>query len=141
MKQKRFVFLWLLIWECLKIILLMAAAGALFHNTLLLNRSGVFWLVLLGSGSLVIPLLDLLLFLRLPTYANLLPIVKIGKIITALPCFLLLVGELSRRLIFSLNFIFLPFPVSSSLFLFIIFSIDLIFLSVIISLKEETRRD
>ena len=141
MKQKRFVFLWLLIWECLKIILLMAAAGALFHKTLLLNRSGVFWLVLLGSGSLVIPLLDLLLFLQLPTYANLLPIVKIGKIITALPCFLLLVGELSRRLLFSLNFIFLPFPVSSSLFLFIIFSIDLIFLSVIISLKEETRRD
>ncbi|MEJ2665340.1 MAG: hypothetical protein P8107_15085, partial [Spirochaetia bacterium] len=66
---------------------------------------------------------------------------KIGKFITALPCFLLLVGELSRRLLFSLNFIFLPFPVSSSLFLFIIFSIDLIFLSVIISLKEETRRD
>jgi hypothetical protein len=140
MQRKRFVFLSVTVWECLKLILVLAAVSALFHNMLVMNRGSVFWLVLLCSGYLMFPALSVVLFLKQSEFSHLLPVFKVGKIVTILPCFLLLILELSGRTMFTVRFIFLPFTFSSSLFLFIIFSIDLIFLSVILSLKEETRR-
>ncbi len=141
MQQKRFVFLSLTVWECLKPILILAAVISLFRNALLINRTAVFWLVLLCSGYLVFPALAVLLFFRQSGSSRLLPVLRMGKIVTILPCFLLLIIELSSRTVFMVHFIFLPLAFSSSLFLFIIFSIDLIFLTFIISLKEENRRN
>ncbi|MBN1797005.1 MAG: hypothetical protein JW822_00390 [Spirochaetales bacterium] len=141
MKPKRFIFLWIAVWECIKILLLMSAASAVFEKTLILERNGIYWLVLLCGGQLLIPAIALVLFFKKTQFTPLLPFLRIGKIITLFTCFIILLLELTRETVFSLHFIFLPFTMSTPLFLFIIFSIDLIFLSVILSLKEEKRRN
>jgi hypothetical protein len=141
MKPKRFIFLVLAVWEAFKIILFMTAASAVFQRTLISHQGSIYWLVLLCSGQLLLPLFALILFIKHTQYTSLLPFLRIGKIITAFTCFILLLIELTRPTTFYLHFILLPFSISTTLFLFIIFSIDLIFLSVMLSLKEEKRRN
>ena len=141
MKPKRFIFLITAIWEFLKIMLLISAASAVFNKTLILHQGGIYWLILLCSNQLLIPVCTLVLYFKQSQYTSLLPLLRVGKIINVFTCFILLIVELTREAIFSLHFIFLPFAISTPIFLFIIFSIDLIFLSVIISLREEKRRN
>ncbi|MBN1836069.1 MAG: hypothetical protein JW820_09485 [Spirochaetales bacterium] len=79
MKIKRFFLLINSLWELARLVLLFLAVGVTLRLTLLTDRSAIYWLVLLGSGQLLLPAALILLYLDPVRFAVLLNLVRLGK--------------------------------------------------------------
>jgi len=89
MKIKRILFLINSLWELARVFLLFAALAIAFRRTLLEDRASVYWLVLLGSGQLVLPAALVMLYFDPARFAALLNVVRLGKFLGILAALLL----------------------------------------------------
>ena len=89
MKIKRILFLINCLWELARVFLLFTALALAFRRTLLEDRAFVYWLVLLGSGQLVLPAALVILYLDPARFAPLLNLVRLGKFLGILASLLL----------------------------------------------------
>jgi hypothetical protein len=89
MKIKRILFLINSLWELARVFLLFAALAVALRRTLLEVQSSVYWLVLLGSGQLVLPAALVMLYLDPTRFAALLNLVRLGKFLGILAALLL----------------------------------------------------
>ena len=89
MKIKRILLLINSLWELARFLLLFLALGFAFRTTMLTDRSAVYWLILLGTGQLLLPAALVLLYLDPVRFAALLNLVRLGKFLGILAGLLL----------------------------------------------------
>ena len=90
MKIKRILLLINSLWELARFLLLFLALSFAFRSALLADRSTIYWLILLGSGQLVLPAGMVMLYLDPSRFAPLLNLVRLGKFLGILAGLLLL---------------------------------------------------
>jgi len=89
MKIKRILLLINSLWELARFFLLFLAMGVAFRLTLLRDSAAIYWLILLGSGQLLLPAALLMLYLDPLRFAVLLNLVRLGKFLGILAGLLL----------------------------------------------------
>lgn len=137
MKPKRLVFVLLSIWELIRFILVFIAAEMVFINIIKAQPASIFWLILLSCIQLVIPAASLFLFLNPGRYYSLLHILRLGKILGILPIIGIIIFSLPSFPVNIESNIFNKVKILQILLMAILFLVDLIFLLLLISLKEE----
>ena len=90
MKIKRILFLINSLWELARFFILFLGLGIAFRLTLLAERSAVYWLILLGSGQLVLPAALVMLYLDPLRFDSLLNLARLGKFLGILAGLLLI---------------------------------------------------
>ena len=93
MKTHRSLYLVTAIWELLRFLLLFLAVWIIFRQVLESNRQGVYWLLVLASGTLVIAAALLFLFVDPERFWPFLNLVRLGKILGLLSSGLLILLE------------------------------------------------
>jgi hypothetical protein len=99
MKIRRISFLINSLWELVRFLLLFAALGVSLGYSLIGDPQTVYWLVLLGSGQLLLPAVLFFLYLDPERFAGLLNVARLGKFLGILAALLLLfLGPLSSQI-------------------------------------------
>jgi hypothetical protein len=90
MKIKRILFLINSLWELARFLLLFLGLGIAFRLMLLADRSAIYWLILLGSGQLVLPAALVMLYIDPLRFGSLLNLARLGKFLGILSSLLLI---------------------------------------------------
>ncbi len=125
MKETRFAILLGSVWEMVRFLALLSAVLGLGLPAL---RGALLWLLLFGSGQLVLPAAFLFLSLDPPKYRSLRPFLILGKGIGIFCALLLALLEPLRGAAFSgqARFLFLPVPPLLLLWLVTLFDLALL---------------
>ncbi len=89
-----------MIWELLRLVIFLYILLLLFNKTLLSGTQVVLWILAIGSGQLLFPSSYFLLCLDRVKYAALVQILRIGKILSVVVSFLIIINELLSTDIF-----------------------------------------
>jgi hypothetical protein len=138
MKKERLFFLVEIFWEILRFSLLFYITVIIHFQTIHGNTNSLLWLVLLGSGTLLIPAGCFLLYIDHVKYDVVIHLVRIGKVLGLFTSFLIIIKELFIDInLFKTGVI--AFLVNSYLLIILIgIFFDLIFLYFLLSFKRRS---
>ena len=128
MKPHRSFYIVLSCWELIRFISIFLSVVYVFIDLISAKSGTIFWLTLLGSSQLILPAGFLIIFFNRQKYAHFVKLLRLGKILGLMPNILLL-----PYLIIKNNTTYL-------VILSIILLLDLIFLLVLLSFKEEGKK-
>ena len=93
MRIHRVLFLITAIWELLRFCAIFVAVWFIFRQILETNSQGVYWLLVLGNGGLLLAASLLLLYVDPARFRVLLNLVRLGKILGLFSALLLIILE------------------------------------------------
>lgn len=137
MKIRRVFFLITAIWELLRFCAIFLAVWIIFSRTLETNNQGIYWLLVLGNGGLLVAAALLFLYVDPERFRVLLNLARLGKILGLFSALLLIVLEPVGTGLRFLNFGFLPYRVAPFSLLLIVSVADLIFLFLLFTYQIE----
>jgi hypothetical protein len=133
MKIRRILFLITAFWELLRFCLLFLAVWIVFRRTLESNSQGIYWLLVLGNGGLLVAASLMFLYLDPPRFRVLLNLVRLGKILGLASALLLIILEPIGNGLRFLSVGFPPYRIAPFFLLLVISVADLIFLFLLFS--------
>jgi hypothetical protein len=137
MKIRRVFFLIAAIWELLRFCVIFLAGWIVFRQVLEMNDQGIYWLLVIGNGGLLVAASLLFLFVDPPRFRVLLNLVRLGKILGLFSALLLIILEpIGSGLRFP-SVGFLPYRVAPFSLLLAVSVADLIFLFLLFSYQLE----
>jgi hypothetical protein len=138
MKQPRLFFLSGIVWEFFRFFIFFYLFAIVQLQTMSTNPGSLLWLMLIGSGQLLLPASYFLLFINSKKYCELITILRIAKIIGMFTALVLLIREF-----FMTNGLVISSAVTESLLnkkylIFVLLGIffDLIFLYFLLSYNK-----
>jgi hypothetical protein len=137
MKIRRVLFLITAVWELLRFCLLFLAVWIVFRRTLESNSQGIYWLLVLGNGGLLVAASLLFLYVDPPCFRVLLNLVRLGKILGLASALLLIVLEPVGMGLRFLSVGFPPYRIAPFFLLLVVSVVDLIFLFLLFSYQIE----
>jgi hypothetical protein len=139
MKIHRVLFLITAIWELLRFCAIFLAVWIIFRQILETNSQGIYWLLVLGNGGLLVTASLLFLYVDPRRFRVLLNLVRLGKILGLFSALLLIILEPIGTGLRFLYMEFLPYRIAPFSLLLIVSVADLIFLFLLFSYQiEET---
>ena len=139
MKIHRVLFLITAIWELLRFCAIFLAVWIIFRQILETNGQGIYWLLVLGNGGLLVTASLLFLYVDPRRFRVLLNLVRLGKILGLFSALLLIILEPIGTGLRFLYMDFLPYRIAPFSLLLIVSVADLIFLFMLFSYQiEET---
>ena len=139
MKIHRVLFLITAIWELLRFCAIFLAVWIIFRQILEINSQGIYWLLVLGNGGLLVTASLLFLYVDPRRFRVLLNLVRLGKILGLFSALLLIILEPIGTGLRFLYMEFLPYRIAPFSLLLIVSVADLIFLFLLFSYQiEET---
>jgi hypothetical protein len=139
MKIHRVLFLITAIWELLRFCAIFLAVWIIFRQILETNGQGIYWLLVLGNGGLLVTASLLFLYVDPRRFRVLLNLVRLGKILGLFSALLLIILEPIGTGLRFLYMDFLPYWIAPFSLLLIVLVADLIFLFLLFSYQiEET---
>jgi hypothetical protein len=139
MKIHRVLFLITAIWELLRFCTIFLAVWIIFRQILETNSQGIYWLLVLGNGGLLVTASLLFLYVDPRRFRVLLNLVRLGKILGLFSALLLIILEPIGTGLRFLYMEFLPYRIAPFSLLLIVLVADLIFLFLLFSYQiEET---
>lgn len=137
MKIRRVLFLIAAIWELLRFCAIFLAGWIVFRQVLETNDQGIYWLLIIGNGGLLVTASLLFLFVDPPRFRVLLNLVRLGKILGLFSALLLIILEpIGTGLRFPPAG-FLPYRFAPFSLLLVVSVVDLIFLFMLFSYQLE----
>ncbi len=137
MINKKKILLSASIWELLRFLLLFITVLVVNISIIRANRQSIFWLIILCSGSLIMPAGFLLLYYNEIKYGILLNLLRLGKILGLFSSLLLILLEPIGPVLQVVKLVFLPFPITPVILLLFITFFDLIFLGLLLSYRMQ----
>jgi hypothetical protein len=137
MKIRRVFFLIAAIWELLRFCVIFLAGWIVFRQVLEMNDQGIYWLLVIGNGGLLVAASLLFLFVDPPRFRVLLNLVRLGKILGLFSALLLIILEPIGSGLRFLSVGFLPYRVAPFSLLLTVSVADLIFLFLLFSYQLE----
>jgi len=138
MKARRALLLAGSLWEIVRFFLLISLLAFLLHAVSGAGRWLFPWLLLCGSGSLLVGAGGIILSLFPERNGGLVGLLRLGKIL-ALFSYALLLFSGAMRIAIGLQVVSLgPFAVTLAAVLFAVFVLDLLFLAVLVGWRTET---
>jgi len=139
MKARRALLLAGSLWEILRFFLLVSLLAFLLHAVSGTGRWLFPWLLLCGSGNLLVGAGGIMLALFPEKNGGLVGLLRLGKII-ALFSYVLLLLSGAMRMAIGLQVLSLgPFAVTLAAVLFVVFVLDLLFLAVLLGWRVTAR--
>jgi hypothetical protein len=138
MKIHRVFFLITAIWDLLRFFALFLAVWIVFRRTLETNNQGVYWLLVLGNGGLLMSASLLFLYVDPERFRVLLNLVRLGKILGLASALLLVILEPVGTGLRLLSVGFLPYRIAPFSVLLVVSVVDLILLFLLLSYHIET---
>jgi hypothetical protein len=139
MKIHRVLFLITAIWELLRFCAIFLAVWIIFRQILETNSQGIYWLLVLGNGGLLVTASLLFLYVDPRRFRVLLNLVRLGKILGLFSALLLFILEPIGTGLRFLYMEFLPYRIAPFSLLLIVSVADMIFLFLLFSYQiEET---
>jgi hypothetical protein len=136
MKIHRAFFLITAIWELLRFCALFLAVWITFRQILETNRQGIYWLLVLGNGGLLVGAALLFLFVDPRRFRILLNLVRLGKILGLFSALLLIIAEPIGTGLSFLSAGFLSYRIAPFSLLIIVSVADLIFLFLLFTYQS-----
>jgi hypothetical protein len=137
MKIRRALFLITAIWELLRFCAVFLAVWIFFRRILETNNQGIYWLLVLGNGGLLVTASLLFLYVDPERFRVLLNLVRLGKILGLASAALLIILEPVGTGLRFLSTGFLPFQIAPFSILLVLSVADLIFLFLLFSYQIE----
>ena len=137
MKIHRVFFLTTAIWELLRFFAVFLAVWIVFSRTLETNNQGIYWLLILGNGGLLMSASLLFLYVDPARFRVLLNLVRLGKILGLFSALLLIILEPVGTGLRFLSVGFLPYRIAPFSVLLVVSVVDLIMLFVLLSYQTE----
>ena len=137
MKIHRVFFLITAIWDLLRFFALFLAVWIVFRRTLEMNNQGIYWLLILGNGQLLMSASLLFLYVDPERFRVLLNLVRLGKILGLFSALLLIILEPVGTGLRFLSLGFLPYRIAPFSVLLVVSVADLIFLFLLLSYQVE----
>jgi hypothetical protein len=137
MKIHRVVFLIAGIWELLRFCTVFLAVWITFRQILETNSQGIYWLLVLGNGGLIVAASLLFLYVDSRRFGVLLNLVRLGKILGLFSSLLLIILEPVGTSLRFLSIGFLPYRIAPFSLLLVVSVTDLIFLFLLFSFRGE----
>jgi hypothetical protein len=137
MKIHRIFFLIAAIWDLLRFFAVFLAVWIFFRRTLETDNQGVYWLLVLGNGGLLITASLLFLYVDPQRFRVLLNLVRMGKILGVLSALLLIILEPVGTGLRFLSLGLLPYRIAPFSLLLVILVVDLVFLFLLFSYQVE----
>ena len=132
MKIHRVFFLTAAIWELLRFFAVFLAVWIVFSRTLETNNQGIYWLLILGNGGLLMSASLLFLYVDPARFRVLLNLVRLGKILGLFSALLLIILEPVGTGLRFLSVGFLPYRIAPFSVLLVVSVVDLIMLFVLL---------
>lgn len=127
------------IWELLRFCAVFLAVWIVFRQILETNSQGIYWLLVLGNGGLLVAASLLFLYVDPRRFRVLLNLVRLGKILGLFSALLLIILEPVGIGLRFLSVGFLPYRIAPFSLLLVVSVADLIFLFLLFSYQiEET---
>ena len=140
MINKRIIFLSASIWELLRFFLLFVTVLGLNISIIHSDSQYIFWLILIASGSLIMPIGFFLLYYDKTKYGPLLNLLRLGKTLGLFSSLLLILLEPVGPVLKGVRLLFLPFSIAPVILLLVITFFDLIFLGLLLSYKVQQKK-
>jgi hypothetical protein len=137
MKIHRVFFLLTAIWELLRFCFLFLAALIVFRRVLETNDQGIYWLLVLGNGGLLVAAALLFLYVDPRRFRVLLNLVRLAKILGLFSALLLVILEPVGTGLRFLSAGFLPYRVAPLSLLLVASVVDLIVLFFLFSYQVD----
>jgi hypothetical protein len=137
MKIRRVLFLIIAIWELLRFCAIFLAVWIIFRQVLETNNQGIYWLLVLGNGGLLVTASLLFLYVDPRRFRVLLNLVRLGKILGLFSALLLIILEPIGTGLRLLSVGFLPYRIAPFSLLLVVSVADLIFLFLLFSYQIE----
>jgi hypothetical protein len=137
MKIRRVFFLITAVWELLRFCAIFVAVWIIFRQVLETNRQGIYWLLVLGNGGLLMTASLLFLYMDPPRFRVLLNLVRLGKILGLFSALLLIILEPIGTGLRFLSAGFLPYRIAPFSVLLVVSVMDMIFLFLLFSYQIE----
>jgi hypothetical protein len=137
MKIRRAFFLVAAIWELLRFCIIFLAGWIVFRQVLEANDQGIYWLLIIGNGGLLVTASLLFLFVDPPRFRVLLNLVRLGKTLGLFSALLLIILEPIGTGLRFLPAGFLPYRFAPFSLLLAVSVADLIFLFLMFSYQLE----
>ena len=137
MKIRRAFFLIAAIWELLRFCAIFLAVWIVFRQILETNSQGIYWLLVLGNGGLLVTASLLFLFVNPGAFRVLLNLARLGKLLGLFSALLLIILEPIGTGLRFLSVGFLPYRVAPFSLLLAVSVADLIFLFLLFSYQLE----
>jgi hypothetical protein len=138
MKIRRAFFLIAAIWELLRFCAIFLAVWIVFRQILETNSQGIYWLLVLGNGGLLVTASLLFLFVNPGAFRVLLNLARLGKLLGLFSALLLIILEPIGTGLRFLSTGFPPFRIAPFSILLVLSVADLIFLFLLFSYQFET---
>ena len=127
------------IWELLRFCAIFLAVWIIFRRSLETNNQGIYWLLVLGNGGLLVAASLLFLYVDPRRFRVLLNLARMGKILELFSALLLIILEPVGTGLRFLSVGFVPYRVAPFSLLLVVSAADLIFLFLLFSSQiEET---
>lgn len=139
MKIKRVFFLIAAIWELLRFCAIFLAVWIFFRRSLETDNQGIYWLLVLGNGGLLVTASLLFLYVDPDRFRVLLNLVRLGKILGLASALLLIILEPIGTGLHFLSVGFLPYRIAPFSLLLVVMVADLIFLFLLFSYQIEKK--
>ena len=137
MRIRRIFFLIAAIWELLRFCAIFLAVWIIFRQILETNRQGIYWLLVLGNGGLLVTASLLFLFVDPKGFRILLNLVRLGKLLGLFSALLLIILEPIGTGLRFLSTGFPPFRIAPFSILLVLSVTDLIVLFLLFSYQIE----
>ena len=137
MKIRRIFFLITAIWDLLRFFAVFLAVWIVFRRTLETNNQGIYWLLILGNGGLLMSASLLFLYVDPERFRVLLNLVRLGKILGLFSALLLIILEPVGTGLRFLSLGFLPYRIAPFSILLVASVVDLVFLFLLLSYQIE----
>jgi len=137
MKIHRVFFLLTAIWELLRFFAVFLAVWIVFRRTLETSNQGIYWLLILGNGGLLMSASLLFLYVDPERFRVLLNLVRLGKILGLFSALLLIILEPVGTGLRFLSVGFLPYRIAPFSVLLVVSVVDLIILFLLLSYQIE----
>jgi hypothetical protein len=137
MKIRRVFFLITAVWELLRFCAIFVAVWIIFRQVLETNRQGIYWLLVLANGGLLVTASLLFLYMDPPRFRVLLNLVRLGKILGLFSALLLIILEPIGTGLRFLSAGFLPYRIAPFSVLLVVSVVDMIFLFLLFSYQIE----
>lgn len=137
MKIRRVFFLIAAFWDLLRFFAVFLAVWIVFRRTLETNNQGIYWLLILGNGGLLMSASLLFLYVDPERFRVLLNLVRLGKILGLASALLLIILEPVGTGLRFLSLGILPYRIAPFSVLLVASVVDLIFLFLLLSHQIE----
>ena len=127
------------IWELLRFCAIFLAVWIVFRQILETNSQGIYWLLVLGNGGLLVAASLLFLYVDPPRFRVLLNLVRLGKILELFSALLLIILEPVGIVLRFLSVGFMPYRIAPFSLLLIVSAADLIVLFLLFSYRIEKK--